>query len=201
MKKLALSGLFLFSILSVFSQIGIGTTDPQETLHVAGTLRVDDMNSTGTATKLGGIDASGTFREILLDDTIDLTNNTLSAKGNKVNIGTVATTGYDQEDLDLLLEPGAANEKKGFIILTSNENNAVSLHSIKSANLEDGRKLIIFWKPIDNIDLKIFEEGTGDSQNRILDGDHGDFSLKKHGIVEMVYLANLSRWVILSFRI
>jgi hypothetical protein len=52
MKKL-ITLVLLFTTLITFSQVGIGTTNPQETLHVSGnasTVRVDGLSSTGTVT-------------------------------------------------------------------------------------------------------------------------------------------------------
>ncbi|GGG07768.1 hypothetical protein GCM10011344_05390 [Dokdonia pacifica] len=49
----------VFSIQIGYAQVGIGTTDPQADLHIAGdasTIRIDGLNSTNNANNLGGTD-------------------------------------------------------------------------------------------------------------------------------------------------
>ena len=61
-----------------FGQVGIGTTDPQETLDVNGTVRFRTTNQGAvTAIKIGGLDADGVFREITIGPNIKLDNNVL----------------------------------------------------------------------------------------------------------------------------
>ncbi len=55
--SLIISLLMLTSISMGWSQVGIGTTDPQEALHIAGsngTIRVDGLNSANNSKNLGG---------------------------------------------------------------------------------------------------------------------------------------------------
>ena len=66
--KLLLSAMILFAYAQAFSQVGIGTTTPQEALHVSGVnsqLRVDGLGSAnplnnGAETPLA-VDANGKF--------------------------------------------------------------------------------------------------------------------------------------------
>ena len=65
MKLLCISIFVGLSTLHLSAQVGINTTNPQETLHVVGTARIETTNQTGvTTTKISGLDNSGTIREI-----------------------------------------------------------------------------------------------------------------------------------------
>lgn len=56
MKKYLLYTIFITSITSIYSQVGINTISPQEEVHVAGansTIRIDGLNSPNNAANLG----------------------------------------------------------------------------------------------------------------------------------------------------
>ena len=56
--------LFFFCSIS-YSQVGIGTTNPLSTLHVAGTLRINNTSSTKTSsTHLSDLDANGIVNQV-----------------------------------------------------------------------------------------------------------------------------------------
>jgi hypothetical protein len=87
----------LFAIFSTHAQVGIGTTSPQETLHVNGTLRVNTTNQALTTTKIGGMDANGTFREVSVGTDLELSNNVLiSTASTKLSFGEITL----QKDLN-----------------------------------------------------------------------------------------------------
>ncbi len=62
MKNLLLSCVLATSVSLTYGQVGIGTTNPQEQLHVAGgNLRVDDLSPTATSGTNVSVDANGTL--------------------------------------------------------------------------------------------------------------------------------------------
>ena len=63
MKKTILLSLLVFSTIS-FAQVGIGTTDPQQDLHVAGatsTIRIESLNTTNEPILNNGTDLAPAF--------------------------------------------------------------------------------------------------------------------------------------------
>ena len=76
MRKYIIITLFYGATTIAYAQVGINTVDPEESLHVAGTLRVENTG-TVTASKVLGRDAKGTVANIDVGDNVTINNNTL----------------------------------------------------------------------------------------------------------------------------
>lgn len=97
--------LCLFTVYTVSAQVGIGTTDPQESLHIAGngsTIRVEGLNSENNNKNLGGtskynvlVDANGTL------SLGDLSGEVVSESGisSPVVVQTTANSGLNSAEL------------------------------------------------------------------------------------------------------
>ena len=91
--------------VSVTAQVGIGTTAPQEALHVAGntsTIRIDGLNSTNNSNNLGGsnmynvlVNSSGTLSLGNLSGEVSST----SEISTPVIVQTTATAGLNSNEL------------------------------------------------------------------------------------------------------
>ncbi len=102
MKKLLL--LLLFPMIAL-SQVGIGTTSPEEMLHVAGTFRVDDLPSMTDSDKVIVADSVGKlgYRILDIDDDVSFENDISIATTHLLY--TPPTNFLDQRfDIDLDLE-------------------------------------------------------------------------------------------------
>ncbi len=92
--KITFSFLLLFTSLACFAQVGIGTTNPQTDLHVAGsssTIRIDGLNSANNSKNLGG----SSMYDVMVDANGDLTLGQLSGEifsGPKVATPTIVQT-------------------------------------------------------------------------------------------------------------
>ena len=65
----------------MFAQVGIGTSNPQESLHVNGSLRISNTNKS-PATKMMGADVNGTINEIVIGDNLQMLGGTISSTGS-----------------------------------------------------------------------------------------------------------------------
>ena len=79
-KKLLLLMVFLTAV--TYAQIGIGTINPQETLHIEGDLIVEGFNVSDNSTSLVGADDLGNLTVLNLDNQLTLENNSLQLANN-----------------------------------------------------------------------------------------------------------------------
>ncbi|QNJ98270.1 hypothetical protein [Constantimarinum furrinae] len=97
--------LFLLAALSVSAQVGIGTTDPQEILHISGndsTIRIDGLNSENNNKNMGGdssynvmVDANGNLK--LAEVSGELSSE--SSVATPVIIQTTANSGLNSSEV------------------------------------------------------------------------------------------------------
>ncbi|MEL6813000.1 MAG: hypothetical protein AAFP76_16875 [Bacteroidota bacterium] len=113
MKQLTLL-LALLCALPSFSQVGIGTTEPQATLDANGNIRVRKMNSSLTnseAIKIVKLDEEGNFVEVEIDENAILEDNKLLVIENKYRIAeTTVISAGTIHNLSLVILPGEPND-------------------------------------------------------------------------------------------
>ncbi len=198
MKSLLL--ILIFVPQFVICQVGVGTTSPQETLHVEGSMRITNTNPS-TATGLMGMDANGTVNEVTIGSNLTLNAGVLDAAtgGNtKYLIATenftTTSPGQDFDDVDLELNT-TNNDIVVFRLMGASNNYDIT----GIAGGTDGRHIILLNTTANN--CKLIEEDTGSlAQNRIVTLAGGFESTSGTGIAELVYDGVLQRWVIINFR-
>lgn len=201
-KKLLLLMVFLTAV--TYAQIGIGTINPQETLHIEGDLIVEGFNVSDNSTSLVGADDLGNLTVLNLDNQLTLENNSLQLANNiYYGLGDMDLSGVSigagnvTHNLDLQLGPGEANFGKVVINVHGLPGN------VKITGIEDGSdgqhlffyhsetKTIVF---LDELDAK--SVGSRDI-NRIKVHASSE-TIGAEGSVEMIYDGNISRWILLS---
>ncbi len=177
--------------LNLSAQVGINTTNPQETLHVVGTARIETTNQVGvTTTKVTGLDNSGTLREIYIGSNLKLTNNTLSSNFDYY-FGSVSFSTKTNHNIDLLLDPGEANEGK-HIIRINNSAGDTEITGIKDGY--DGQHI---WIYAQGNEVKLLDNNAGSNAgNRIEVNDK--MAAKDWGMIELVYDGTRSKWIIMQ---
>jgi len=190
---LPIIALFAYSNILI-AQVGIGTTDPQATLHVAGTLQVDDTNP-GSAVKLTGIDASGVISEISFGSNINLTAGVLSTSGGsgdhtKETIALIDETfNDDEDDFDWDLDLGGANDDVTvFIIRRGGGDDKLNVNSILGGT--EGRRIRIINDS--NKDIEFFEDDTNGSSGNNIYIYNSTGKLKKYGSCLLIYSTDVS---------
>jgi hypothetical protein len=191
--------LFLFSTIT-YSQVGIGTTDPQETLHVEGTLRITNTNQGSVdAIKIGGIDENGTYREITIGENIALKENVLSAtSAPRYTFGSITLpSGRDHHNVDLLLEPGEANHGVNIIrvFASNNTHDKPRFSGIKAG--VDGQVIWLYPQPdLDELELRKDHNGSLEV-NRILESDKMKAKTDDNEMIKLIYDGYRQRWVLM----
>jgi len=198
----------VFFATTTIAQIGIGTTDPQETLHIVGTLRVENTSPLTASNKLTGLDSNGTLREISLNGDLSITNNVLSIDGTTddfiIKEITINNSSGDINNLNLKLRNNQANRFADMILITPTNNNDVKITGIKNSGI-DGQHVYLFFKLNSDKRLELKEETGSSSSNRFLriygsGHEHDKMEVKGYGVVELVYSTSFNRWIILSTR-
>jgi len=197
--------IYVFSLLPLFlfSQVGINTTTPLETLHVEGTLCVTNT-STKTPLKISGLDTKGTLTDVLLGANLQLTGNVLSANTSTstssptrylsatVNLPT-GSPGDEFDDLDISLSILNANK-----VLIRLEGRSFNYKITGISGGTDGRHLILF--NVEAVNMNLNNKDTSSlAQNRIITLAN-NLLTSGQGTAELVYDGVLQRWVLIGFR-
>ncbi|KQC33041.1 hypothetical protein AAU57_06690 [Nonlabens sp. YIK11] len=203
MKQLYFTSIFLVSTL-VNAQVGIGTTSPQETLHIEGDLIVEGYNQFENSTMLVGADSQGNLTTLTLNNELTLENNRIQL-ANSIYYGigrrdlTLLAIGSANRvhNLDLKLGLGEANHGKT-VIKVSNLPGNIKLTGIQDG--VDGQHLFFYHAGKGNI---VFLDEQDSASNFSLPRNRikvlaGSETISGQGSIELFYDGALQRWVILS---
>jgi len=197
--------IYIFSLLPffLFSQIGINTNTPQETLHVVGTLCVTDT-SKKIPLKMSGLDVNGTLTDVIIGENLQLTGSVLSANTSAttsspttylsatINLPT-GSPGDEFDDLDISLSTLNANK-----VLIRLEGRSFNYKITGISGGTDGRHLILF--NVDAVNMNLNDEDAGSlPQNRVITLAN-NLLTSGQGTAELVYDGALQRWVLIAFR-
>lgn len=193
---------FLFISFFTYSQVGINTITPQETLHVEGTFCVSNT-VTKTPDKVAGLDTNGTMTDVIVGSGLQLTGNVLSTTGGGAGSSAVylVTTinvpdgspgdEFDDYDIDL----GGANSDKVVFRLVGRTAN-YKITGILGGT--DGRHIVLFNVSTSNLTL-VAESSSSVAQNRLITLAN-NVATSGQGTAELVYDAALQRWILIGFR-
>lgn len=202
MIKIILALLFVHITSVSIGQVGIGTTSPQETLHINGTLRIDSTDQpTVFTTKLFGLNADGTLREIGVGTNLSLVSNVLSASGSggsafDHSFGSIDLVDLDEHnDVNLMIGPGGLNEGKTIIKINRlvQPSKGVSITGFVAGY--DGQHIWIYAQN-GSVTLKPQDAAALIAANRI--EVNTKTGAKIWGMIELVYDGLKSRWVIMQ---
>lgn len=200
--KILLLLCFVFNLS--MAQVGIGTANPLEGLHVEGDLIVEGYSVLDNSTSLVGADDLGNLTILNLDGNLTLENNKLELGrsifygiGDMDLSGLTTASGNLAHNIDLQLGVGETNEGVtvvNLILLSSN---------IKITGIQDGidgQHLFVYNSNTNNI--VFLDESDAKSlgslaQNRIKVLASSE-TLAGEGCVELIYDGNNQRWVLIS---
>ena len=202
MNKFIILFIVLLAGLNGKAQIGIGTTDPQETLHVDGDVIVDGY-ATSDTNALVGADDDGTLTTLNLGNNLIIENNELTlVRSTTFGIGDMDISGIIVfslfvHNLDLQLGPGEINEGKTVIKVYGTPGN------IKLTGIQDGTAgMHLFFYHTASQNIQFMDQTDTNSlsslpQNRINVLASSEV-ISGPGCVELIYDGTSQRWLFLS---
>lgn len=192
--------IFILAPFFVFSQVGINTTNPQETLHVEGTLCVSNTTSK-TPNKLSGTDANGVLTDVIVGDNLELTGNVLSASENnnhvyyKIAPINIVTPVSNTVLANLNIDVSGANSDKTIFRLEG-ATNGFSVSGILGGT--DGRHILLYNSTTNN--MKIDHLDTSSAALNQIDNLGLVTATNGIGTVELVYDGTLNKWIVVNVR-
>lgn len=188
----------LFTIIALFAyansltaQVGIGTTNPQATLHVKGDLKIEPTVAAGNAVNLSGLDTNGLLTDVTLGANLTLSAGTLSATGGggdhtKEKIVLTDESFAIKNNWNLGLT-GANSDVTVFIIRKQGGGNTLTINGI--ADGTDGRRIRIINDS--NKDI-VFNEDTGGNAGNKIYIYTTNTTLNNYGSCELIYSTAIS---------
>ncbi len=198
--KLTVPCIFIFFFTQFnYAQVGIGTTNPQATLHVQGNLRVTNTNNTTTSENLLGNCAQGDVTSIKVGDGLSLKDNELTASGTgtptkyKIANIPITTTAPNQDFDNMNYDLSGANVDIVIFRLGAAHNYTIS--GISGGT--DGRHIIIYNS--NGVNLTIDSMSSSIPANNI-DTLGSSTSTSGTGTIELVYDGTLMKWIVINIR-
>ncbi len=134
----------LLGVLAIFvsnAQVGIGTTNPQETLHIAGsgsTLRVEGLNNTNNANNLGGSSSYNVVADSEGNLGLGMPSGEISSDSNIPSPITVRTTANSGLNSAELYQKNFTLSQRALVVITYYV--ALDFESFDgTAKIDDGR--------------------------------------------------------------
>lgn len=181
------------------AQVGIGTSNPQATLHVQGNLRVTSTNNTCTSDKLTGTGVSGDITDVAIGEGLTLNANVLSSNAvidqtkYKIAFFNFKTTAPNQsfDNVDFFLN--TTNRDKVVFRVTASHNFTIT--GITGG--VDGRHIIIYNSS--SVNMSVTHLGSSVPANNI-DTLGSSTATSGVGTIEMVYDGTSQRWIVINIR-
>ena len=188
----------------LFAQVGIGTTQPEEMLHVVGDLKIEGT-SPDDAVELVGADDKGTLTALPFSNQIRIINNKIElVSSSEYRIGAKSLASYMTpgsgnlriDNLNLDLGAGQVNEGKTVIHITGYDRN---IRITGFTNGEDGMHLYFYATPSHNVTF-VNLSNTSLAQNRINALASPGDALIQGGVAEFIYDGKSQKWILLSLQ-
>ena len=198
------SMLFFLPFLSIAqSGVGIGTVNPEATLHIVGDLRFTP-DPTITPTRIVGITSVGDLTHIKLSEDINLEDGELtvvedSTDDNILFVGTIdqsadASTTVIYNDYEIGVN---SFNQENAVLRISGESNGYNLTGF--ANGYDGRIFYLYNAQGNNVTFFNLNPGSS-PENQIITGSGSNEGINGEGVAEFIYDGNLEKWILINIR-
>lgn len=195
--------LLILSFINLNAQgVGINTTSPQATLHIAGELKFNPK-TTIDATRLVGVTPAGAVRELALGDsfiieygelkTNEIIDENLFLVGGVDQSGTAAST-TDYNDYDIGVDDFNSNNT---IVRIFGETAGYNVTGF--ANGYDGR--IFYFYNAQNNNVTFYDKDVRSApENQIVTGSGSNVGISGEGVAEFIYDGLMRKWILINVR-
>jgi hypothetical protein len=204
--KLSMYLIILFSISICFAQVGIGTTNPKETLHINGTVRIENTTSNiVNATSLTGFDTNGTINKVQVGQNLSLSNGILTAKmptgPTTYGVATITDNFANQTLHNYDLDLDGVNSDKTVFILRQTAGMSAQPTTISGLSGGTNGRVIILKSDTNNLNISIQNQSTSSNpENRFMINE-STRGVNAFGSITLIYVGSMARWQILNLQI
>lgn len=195
-----LAGIFTLVLFQVnYAQVGIGTTNPQATLHIEGTVRITNTADITDSDKLIGACGAGDITGVKVGPGLSLKDNELTATNTssptryKIAVIPITTTAPNQIFDNMNFNLAGSNQDVVIFRLGAAHNYTIQ----GLAGGTDGRHVIIYNS--NGVNLTINNMSSSIPANNI-DTLGSSTATSGVGTIEMVYDGTLSKWIVINIR-
>lgn len=192
--------LFIFLLISTiaFAQVGINTNTPTAALDVNGTMRVRQFTNGNGAKFILGMDEEGNLVQVQMGEDVELNDNFVKSTSlfadvatNIPDLSTLIGANGSVNNLNLVILPGAPNNRKSIFRLPNGTNTAeIEITGIAGGTL--GRRI---WLYPTSGKIKLINDSTDSLPgNQIRDNKH--LRVDRYSMVQLVY--DGTHWVVMS---
>lgn len=193
--RIAFLLIVLGSFSQSFSQVGIGTTEPQAMLDVNGSFRVTGIKSSYSdinAVRILGVDEDGNFVEVEVDENLILENNKIRANNKVSRLGDIPTLNISvANNLNLIILPGEPNDDKRVIRIIN------TAGDLDITGIEAGVDGQTIWLYPQSGRIRLMRGNASSLPANQIQGT-GNWNIFQYEMVELMYDATLAKWIIMD---
>ena len=194
--------LLLFVGIQMQAQVGVNTKNPQATLDINGTLRVQTRSMVnGEVKKLLGVDEQGVIIEVELDENLYIEDNVVKYNGRKESVYSMpAFAANDAANLAGIIWPGGAGNGKS-VVRIENLFNDLEITGIDVSlfptPMDAHGYTISLYNISGELNLKS-EDNTSLNENQFILSDGNDVNIKQYEMIKLMYDGILQKWIVMS---
>ncbi len=179
--------------------VGINTSDPKATLHVAGTTRIDDLDTSQMdAVHLLGASVNGDIAKLEIGNGFAINDGILN-NSSRLNYKSILlnTTSYSPLP-ETIMQLSGLNSNTEIFLMGCSSCTSVSIDGIEGGS--DGKRIILMSDGSTALNLMTANSTSAPDINAIY-WTNGVLNITNSGFIELFYDSNINKWRVIDFRL